>query len=132
MEKPSETKNKLESQILISENDYIQKSVDYALSIGWVKESQKTQLIEKYLRPVYKHSLDIVCDVKKNGLEEGEEFDRVIRKLNWCLEATRRIGSTDPTNILRTIADYRRNVRSNEEEYAVDSFYEFVAKLLDS
>jgi hypothetical protein len=115
---------------LITEEGYIEMVVSYALSGGWVTENQKDLLIEKYLKPLYKHAQEILEDVKKNGLDDPSDLPRIIRKLNWCLEATRRIGSTESSNILKTITDYKQTLKSDEEEYAVSSFYEFAEGVL--
>ena len=53
---------------------------------------------------------------------------KVIRKLNQCLYATRRIGSTDANDILMEIEAIRKSSKTNEEEFATTAIYERLVK----
>lgn len=116
---------------VISEKDYIDKCVGYALDIGWVKEKQKELFIKKYLKPIYQAYLEILEDLKKEKLSQ-EETEDIIRKLHYCLYATRRIGSTEADNIIKTIQDYLRDPKTEAAEYALMWFYDELVKILNS
>src|SRR3989344_4511809 len=97
------------SSKLIGKTDYFKEAVDCALRTGWVKPEQKESLIRDYLRPIYKEYIKVLQEVKKELNQESEPYitiDKVIEKLNPILERTRRIGSTEPGNILREIEEY--------------------------
>ncbi|MDD5341293.1 MAG: hypothetical protein PHC97_02540 [Patescibacteria group bacterium] len=126
------SRKKIEEDLKIkSEGDYVDESVDYALSTGWVKKEEKELFIKKYLAPIYKQYLEILEDLKKEKMSETE-MKEIIRKLNYCLEATRRIGSTDPSNIMMTIRDILKGSKSSAQEYALRWFYEEAAKIINS
>ena len=97
------------SSKLIGKTDYFKEAVDCALRTGWVKPEQKESLIRDYLRPIYREYIKVLQEVKKELNQESEPYitiDKVIEKLNPILERTRRIGSTEPGNILREIEEY--------------------------
>lgn len=114
---------------IIPEQEYIDKCVAYALDLGWVKEDRKESFINQYLKPIHKAYLEILEDLKKENLPEDEIKD-IVRKLHYCLHATRRIGSTDPENIIKTIEDHLRNPKTEEVEYALLWFYDELRKIL--
>ncbi|HEU0050924.1 MAG TPA: hypothetical protein VFQ60_02610 [Patescibacteria group bacterium] len=113
---------------ITTEMEYVDAAVKYALSVGWVRETQRNLLIEKYLRPIYRKCLEIMEEIKKEH-PEPEEWADVVRWLNAALEATWRIGSTDPQNILRGLyTDYKR-ARNFLTSYAMLALYEFIRDL---
>ena len=124
-----ETSNKLKGK-----TEYFKEGVDYTLDMGYVQPEEKEILIKKYLRPIYREYIKVLQEVKKELNQESEPYitiDKVIEKLNPILERTRRIGCTDPSNILREIEDYSR-FACNETYtgYAAESLYEKVAEVL--
>lgn len=112
---------------VVSEEDYFSDVTEYALSVGWVKENKKNVLIERYLQPIYDEYFGAVSYLRENNTD-GETMAKVTRRLNQCLYATRRIGSTDANNILMEIEDIRNNSKTNEEEFAVTAIYERLVK----
>lgn len=128
----SENKNEVK---MFEEADYIKAATDYALAVGWVRPEQIPILIEHYLKPIHKKYRDLVAEVAEAIEQESEpdiQMETIIRRLNAILDATRRIGSTDPANIGRSIFDYRsRFCRSNVYlEYAANSLAETISKVL--
>lgn len=123
---------------LMTEEEYINLCVDYALNGGWVKENQKDLLINKYLKPIYIEAARVLEEVKPEIEKElsipyvkssKKELNFVITKLNTCLNATRRIGSTDPNNILRAIKDGTRTPLYWSRHVA-EAMYEKVSEIL--
>ena len=125
MKKEIEEKSKL-----ISEEDYLKNSIDYAISGGWVKADDVKNLENNYLKPIYQLYLEIIEDVKKEKDLSEEDLKNTIRYLNYCLEATRRIGSTDSVNIFRTIADDYKSSDNRFVKYALIYFSDELIKIL--
>ncbi|KKU52001.1 MAG: hypothetical protein UX72_C0011G0045 [Parcubacteria group bacterium GW2011_GWA2_47_10] len=98
-----------------TEQEYVDMCVQYALSIGWVKEAQKDFLIEKYLKPIHRKYLEIIEELRKEKVPE-DDLAKTVLRMNNCLESTRRIGSTDPENIIRSIEDARKSVMGRREK----------------
>lgn len=117
--------------IIQSEQDYIDNCVQYALSGGWVKETEKDILIDKYLKPIYQKYLEVIADLKKE-MTNANELAAIITKMNFCLETTRRIGSTDPNNILRSIQDIKRSAQDTYSEYAIASLAQAIAEIVNN
>ncbi|MDP3725785.1 MAG: hypothetical protein Q8R36_01150 [bacterium] len=135
MEKPPQYFEFKTSEV-ISEKDYIEAASSYALESGWIKPEQKATLIEQYLQPIYKKYKEIIEDVKKEiADEEGSEemMRKIIYALNYYLFTTRRIGTTDPNNIMLEIKDLYRMRASvhNYMEYALASLKEHIQDLLN-
>ena len=114
-----------------TEQEYIAMGVKYALSTGLVKEAQKDLLLEKYLKPIYRKYLEIIEELRKEKVPE-DELAKIVLKMNNCLEATRRIGSTDPDNIVRSIQDSRDRAQDEYTEYALTSLLDFVSETIRS
>lgn len=121
---------------IVSEKDYIEIAFSYALDSGWVRSEQKETLINDFLRPIYKKYQEIIEEVKKEIADE-EDAEKITRKiilaLNLCLQATKRIGVTDPKNIMREIEDlYKMRAGVHDYmEYALASFKEYIQALLN-
>jgi len=113
----------------MSEQEYLDMAVKYALSVGWVKEKEKDILINDYLKPIYAKYLEIIKDLHQEGLAVGD-ITKIVTKMNRCLEATRRIGSTEPNNIVRTIRDYQLAAKNNHEEYALTLLSHIVSEVV--
>lgn len=124
-------KEKAEKSKVMSEGDYFSMATEYALGSGWVKENEKDILKEKYLQPIFAKYLETIEELKaeKDKISE-EELSDAIYWLNQCLEATRRIGSTEPKNILRTVLDCKRLARNDYSQYAVMAMYELIVDIL--
>ncbi len=112
-----------------SQEEYVKSAVDYARECGWVKEEQLPMLQERYLVPIYRKYLEIIQEVQAEN-PPASEFQESVRVLNFCLEATHRIGTTDSNNILLSVAAYRRQTRSEYADYAVTAMQEFLCPLL--
>lgn len=131
---PSEPKGESE---MMNENEYIDMCVEYALKTGWVNPEQKDILIEEYLKPIYNKYIEVINEVKSEISAEkdaAELLKTLIKRLNHILERTRRIGSTDHNNIIRSIYDYRNRFCQSDDyvEYAATSFGDFISELLYS
>ena len=131
---PDETKDGVQK---IDESTYLDMCVDYALKTGWVKPEQKDVLVNEYLKPIYQKYLEVIDELKTEVAAESdakEVHEAIIKRLNYILERTHRIGSTDHNNITRAIYDYRdRFCRSDMYlEYAATSLADFVSELLYS
>jgi hypothetical protein len=129
--KGKEPKFRQEKRNVQTEEEYIAAAVEYALSGGWVKKEQEGILVEKYLKPIYGKYLEIIEELKKREISK-EELEMIIIKMNSCLESTRRIGSTDPQNIIRTIEAWRNDAQDVDTEYALTSLLDFVSEILRS
>lgn len=116
------------SQVKI-EAEYSAEVIEYALQGGWIKEAQLPLLREKYLQPIHRKYLEIIEEIKADN-PPVLELQEAIRFLNFCLESTRRIGSTDANNILRSVADYRRQARSEYADYAVTAMQDCLNTIL--
>lgn len=121
---------------VLNEQQYYQECVDYALSTGWVKKEEKDILIEKYLKPIYQKYLEAIEEVKdeiRSDEDSGTTIEELIEKLNIIMERTKRIGSTDPTNITRSIGDfYRWSCRQDHyTDYAATSLGQFIAQKIN-
>ena len=114
-----------------TEQEYVDMCVQYALSIGWVKEAQKDFLIEKYLKPIHRKYLEIIEELRKEKVPE-DDLAKTVLRMNNCLESTRRIGSTDPENIIRSIEDARNRAQDEYAEYALTSLLDFVSEIARS
>ena len=114
-----------------TEQEYVDMSVQYALSTGWIKEAEKEILVGKYLKPIYQKYLEVIEELRKEDVPENE-LAKIVLKMNACLEATRRIGSTDADNIIRSIADLRNRSHDDYTEYALTSLLVFVSELIRS
>ena len=123
------TKEREERPRVRTEQEYIEACVAYALSTGWIKENEKEVLVKKYLKPIHGKYLEIIDDLRKEDVL-AKKLARIIERLNNCLDATRRIGSTDPNNIIRTIEDARNRAQWGYEEYALGMVSDFIAGLL--
>src|SRR3989344_4872304 len=130
-ETPSPNKIIKEKSSIQTEQEYIDECVRYALSGGWVKEAKKDILVDDYLKPIYRKYLGIIEDLRKEKVPE-RELGMIILKMNYCLEATRRIGSTDPNNIIRSIEDFRNQARDEYTEYALTSLLDYVSGVIRS
>lgn len=115
-----------------SEQEYITLCVEYALSTGWVKEAQQDVLVEKYLKPIHKKYCEIVEELKNEKEVSEEDLRVVVRWLNYSMESTRRIGSTDKDNVIKAIEDYRDRAPYPYTHYAVESLLEFIKEALQS
>lgn len=120
---------------ILSEDEYFNQCVEYGTGLGWIKPGEKDILIEKYLSPIHQKYLELIGEVKQevSQQEDGEAIlASVIKKLNICLEQTKRIGCTDPQNILRSIADYYRFACQDETytEYAVHLLHQTITQVL--
>lgn len=121
---------------IISEKDYLEAASSYTIESGWVRLEQKETLINDFLRPIYKKYQEIIEEVKKDIADE-ENAEKMMQKitlaLNLCLQATRRIGVTDPNNILLGIGDiYRMRASDNNYmEYALESLQEYIRGILN-
>lgn len=122
---------------LMTEEEYINLCVTYALNGGWVEENQKDLLINKYLKPIYSEAVRVLEEVtpevekEKDPVWSTQEIKNfVVAKLNTCLNATRRVGSTDSNNILRTIKDGTKT-GSTWSRYVAEAMYEKVSEILD-
>ena len=113
-----------------SEQEYFDMVLDYALDLGWVKKEEKEVLIEKYLKPIYQEYTKIIKELGDEGDVTDEEMKKAVEKMNLCLEATRRIGATDPANIIRTIDDLRRMSGNIYVEYAIASLRIIISEVL--
>lgn len=123
-------------QKLMSEEEYLNLCVDYALKTGWVKEDQKDNLINNYLKPIYQEAVNILQDIEKELKKNPEPFSYqeglhfVIGRIEMCLKTTRRIGSTDPENILRSLQD---NINASQyywSRHVAEAMYEKVSEIL--
>ena len=130
--------NIFENADILDEKEYYRACVEYALDIGWVKPKEKDELIEKYLKPIYQEYRTIIEQVKREMASDpdkdfGTTVEKIIKKLNLILERTKRIGSTEPNNIIRSIGDfYNFSCRKDEyTEYAADSLYWFIVRILN-
>lgn len=129
------TKELIPEKELISEEDYLKKCTEYAMSTGWVKPEEKDLLINKYLKPIYKCCMEILSDIRDYEIK-GNDYNKIIEKLNLCLESTRRIGSTSSENILRTIKDFDKISTNDSDEYidglhhAINSLYKLLNSIL--
>jgi aspartyl/asparaginyl-tRNA synthetase len=93
----------------IDEATYMAECVEYALEMGFVKEEDQKRLEESYLKPIHQIYRQAIAEVMSEiGDEQNtEEFKTLLTKrLNAILERTKRIGTTDPNNIMRSISDY--------------------------
>jgi len=120
---------------ILNETEYFDQCAEYALAGGWIKPEEKDTLIQKYLRPIHQKYLELIEEIRREVMqrENGEEIlASVIEKMNTCMKATQRIGSTDPGNILRSIAEcYRFNCKTETyAEYAVNSLHSTIAEVL--
>lgn len=144
MEKPLEEKlNKegeryfnFETSEIISERDYIEAASSYSIRSGWVRPENKEKLVNDYLLSIYNKYQEILGEVKKeiNGEHDAEAImAKIIRALNLCLQATRRIGVASPDDIMRGIEDMYRMRRGvhNYMEYALESFKEHIRDILN-
>ncbi|MFA6253248.1 MAG: hypothetical protein WCV69_03205 [Patescibacteria group bacterium] len=118
---------------ILDENTYYEECLTYALDIGWIQASEKDLLIEKHLKPIYQKYLNIIQEVTAELQKEkdsGTTIEKIIEKLNYILERTKRIGSTAPDNIIRSIDDYYRFSCTNNTyaEYAAMALYQFIAQ----
>lgn len=123
-----ETEKKCQVQ---TEQEYIGMCIEYALSTGWVKEQQKDILVEKYLKPIYQKYLEIIEELRNEEIPEGE-LAKIIIRMNNCLEATRRIGSTDPENIIKSIEDLKNQAKDEYAEYALTSLLDSASGVIRS
>ena len=135
LEKFSEKIKKPKGELL-DEDQYYQDCVEYALSTGWVKKKEKNILKDKYLKPIYQKYLGLIEEVKneiKTENNPGTTIEDIIEKLNLIMERTRRIGSTDPGNITRSIGDfYKFSCREDTyTEYAAMALYQFMAEIIN-
>ena len=128
---PSPDKEREEKSRIRTEQEYVAMAVEYALSTGWIKEPQKDFLIEKYLKPIHGKYLEIIEELRKEKVPE-DDLAKIILRMNSCLESTRRIGSTDPDNIIRSIEDRRNQAQDNYTEYALTSLLDFVSEVVRS
>lgn len=121
---------------VLNEEKYYQECIEYALDTGFIKEKQVDILRDKYLKPIFQKYLDIMREVDDEiKLEEapGPTIEKIIEKLNIIMERTKRIGSTDPGNITRSIKDYYDFSCKNDTyvEYAAMALYQFVADTIN-
>lgn len=133
-EKPQTGREQTKGTIL-DEEEYYQNCIDYALRGGLVKEEQKETLKNDYLKPIYQKYLAVIEEVKQEmALESdtGTTLEKIIAKLNSIMESTRRIGSTDSGNIIRSIDDlYRFRCTSDSyTEYAAMALYQCISDIL--
>ncbi len=126
---PEPNKEREEKSRIQTEEEYIDMGVQYALSRGWVKETEKDILVEKYLKPIYRKYLEIIEELRKEEVPESE-VAKIVLRMNYCLEATRRIGSTDPNNIIRSIEDWKNQARDEYTEYALTSLLDLVSEVI--
>jgi len=129
MEKFPDSKKEKDVLNIQSEQDYFDMVFDYALPLGWIKEGDREKLTEKFLKPIYQEYVKIIKELEDENDSEIE-INRIIKKLNICLEATRRIGATEPNNIIRTIDDLRRQSGDIYTEYAIASIRIAIADAL--
>lgn len=122
---------KAEQSSIRTEEEYIKKCVDYALSIGWVQEKDKDNLIDNYLKPIHRKYLEIIEEIRKEEVSNNE-LEIIIGKMNNCLIFTRRIGSTAPDNIIRSIQDAVERARDDYVEYALSSLLGIVRQVLQN
>jgi len=115
----------------ISETAFVAQAVDYALSAGWVKKEQEQLLVEKYLRPIFAAFEVALSELDSIDEVTPEEKARVKARLITCLEATRRVGSTDPQNIIRSIEVRRDEAPDIYTEHVLTSFLEDVAHIVN-
>lgn len=121
---------------ILNEDEYYKECCEYALSTGWVKKKEKDILIKEYLKPIYQKYLEIIEETKneiKLEKDPGTTIDEIIEKLNIILERTKRIGSTDPSNITRSIFDYYKFscTQNTYIEYATMSLGQFIADTIN-
>ncbi len=120
-----------ETQI-IPEDEYFDFCVNHALEGGWVKKEEKEILIKNYLKPIYQEYLKVIEEVKTE-LEKEENSEKrtelLMKRLNLCLFITRRIGSTAPGNILRTINDDIKFSRDEWIRYALEAMEEKIREI---
>lgn len=128
---PNKNQEREEKPRVRTEQEYVDTVVQYALSTGWVKEAEKDILVEKYLKPIYRKYLGIIEELRKEEIPESE-LSKIIMRMNNCLESTRRIGSTDPNNIIRSIEDSRNRAQDEYTEYALTSLLDFVSEAIRS
>jgi len=112
-----------------TEREYIDMCVQYAQSTGWVKGTDVDVLIDKYLRPIYKKYSEIISDLQRDKVPENE-LAKIILRMNNCLEATKRIGSTDPNNIIKSVEDSRNRARDVNTEYALTSLFDLISAVV--
>lgn len=126
---------------IISKDAYIQMCVDYALRVEFVKENEKDILIREYLEPIYQEYTETITEVRSLIAEEFKSeddqtlvMDLIVNRLNAILESTKRIGSTDTNNIIRSIEDFYRHACTTEShvEVAAGGLKDFIVKLLCS
>lgn len=123
----------------MSKDAYIQMCVDYALRMGFVKEDQKEVLVKEYLEPIYQEYAETIAEARSLVAEEFKSeadqiliMDLIVNRLSAILESTKRIGSTDPDNVIRSIEDFYRHACTTEAhiEAAAGGLKDFIAKLL--
>lgn len=122
---------------ILEESNYFETCITYALSVGWVKEQQVPILKDRYLSPIYRKYRDLLEEVeealtKDQDPKKEEKMHWIRLRLIHILESTRRIGSTDSANIVRTIQDYVNWSCLSEEylEYAATSLEEHIRDLV--
>lgn len=129
---PDFNQEKGKKHMFQTEQEYIAMGVEYALSTGWVKKAQQGILVEKYLKPIHKKYCEIIEGLRNEKEVSEEDLRVVVRWLNYSLESTRRIGSTDKDNVIKAIEDYRGRAPYPYANYAVESLLEFVKEVLQS
>lgn len=120
---------------LLNEDQYYGDCIEYALSTGWVKKKEKDIFKDKYLKPIYQKYLGLIEEVKneiKTENNPGTTIEDIVEKLNLIMERTRRIGSTDPGNIIRSIRDfYKFSCREDTyTEYAALALCQTITEII--
>ena|SRR3989344_4805790 len=116
---------------VMEENVYVESCLSYTLSNGWLKPEQEESLVRDCLKPIHDKYTEILGEVRS---EAPEELPRVIGRLNAIMESTRRIGSTDPSNITRSMEDFYGIFCTGSiyPEYASRSLIDRINKLIQN
>lgn len=138
-EKPWGMSKRLEERKMMetvrTEEGYVTAVAEYALAGGWVKPEQKEILVREYLKPIHRKYIEILKQIDQEIGEENALVRReVVRKMNAILDSTKRIGSTDLNNIIRSIQDYKERFGFTNDyvEFALEDLVNFIADLLYS
>jgi hypothetical protein len=115
--------------------EYYQTCVEYALSTGWLAEGEEKMLREKYLGPIFEKYKEIIEEVEPFLKEDDEaeiSLQRLTDKLDPILDRTKRICCTDPSNIIKSIRDYRyfHCSKNYYEEYSATVLLRRISELL--
>ncbi|MFH1404658.1 MAG: hypothetical protein ABIH21_00990 [Patescibacteria group bacterium] len=118
-----------------TKDEYIQECIEHALELGWLKEADMEVFKTKYLIPVFETYTQELRGVQEI-LELEDEITResvwpnVLRRANNVLETMKRVGATDPQNILRTIVETKRSCRDDYSKQVVTVLMEKVVEVL--